>query len=106
MSPYVSQRHSDNVMTYSECASGSCSAGLNCRKNAIQRHRYPKTTVVECPKFQYALGLEEADTKILEYVGERIGKAEFTRRKLMAWMDTLPPSHENKGYNSESYAFL
>ncbi|KAF0702494.1 hypothetical protein AaE_015890 [Aphanomyces astaci] len=84
MSPCVSQRLCDNVMTYSECASGRCSAGLNCRNNAIQRRRYPKTTVVECPKLQYALRLEEdvvADTKINEYVGERIGKAEFMHRK-------------------------
>ncbi|RHY17921.1 hypothetical protein DYB25_006915 [Aphanomyces astaci] len=84
MSPCVSQRLCDNVMTYSECASGRCSAGLNCRNNAIQRRRYPKTTVVECPKLQYALRLEEdvvAGTKIIEYVGERIGKAEFMHRK-------------------------
>ncbi|RHY75760.1 hypothetical protein DYB30_005427 [Aphanomyces astaci] len=84
MSPCVTQRLCDNVMTYSECASGRCSAGLNCRNNAIQRRRYPKTTVVECPKLQYALRLEEdvvAGTKIIEYVGERIGKAEFMHRK-------------------------
>ncbi len=55
-----------------------------CRNQTIQKKNYPVTTVVQDIKLHRALRLDEnikTGTKIIEYVGEYIGKSEFEKRK-------------------------
>ncbi|KAF0719544.1 Aste57867_958 [Aphanomyces stellatus] len=84
-SPCNSFNNCMNVQTYTECTRGICSAQEYCLNNTIQQRRYPNTTVVVDQKFGYGLRLDEdvaQDTKIVEYVGQRISKDEYVRRKM------------------------
>ncbi|KAF0695110.1 Aste57867_14054 [Aphanomyces stellatus] len=56
---------------------------------------YPKTTVVHDPDFVFGLRLDTAvqqETKIIEYVGERISKEEYEER-LATCRQTKEPSY-------------
>ncbi|KAH9146671.1 hypothetical protein AeRB84_009472 [Aphanomyces euteiches] len=90
-SPCVNFNICENIQSKAECASNRCMAGAHCKNNAIQKRRYPPTTVVVDPVFGYSLRLNAAakkETKIIEYVGERISKQEFLRRKSLPGADS------------------
>ncbi|CAK4239826.1 unnamed protein product, partial [Aphanomyces euteiches] len=90
-SPCVNFNICENIQSKAECASNRCMAGAHCKNNAIQKRRYPPTTVVVDPVFGYSLRLDAAakkETKIIEYVGERIFKQEFLRRKSLPGADS------------------
>ncbi|ETV66462.1 hypothetical protein H257_17048 [Aphanomyces astaci] len=74
----------DNLITQTECAPGRCSANELCRNQAISKKLFPPTTIVDDSKLTHALRVDEsvpAGTKIIEYVGEHIGKEEVAARK-------------------------
>ncbi|RHX98886.1 hypothetical protein DYB25_008607 [Aphanomyces astaci] len=74
----------DNLITQTECAPGRCSANELCRNQAISKKLFPPTTIVDDSKLTHALRVDEsvpAGTKIIDYVGEPIGKEEVAARK-------------------------
>ncbi|RHY55595.1 hypothetical protein DYB30_004919 [Aphanomyces astaci] len=74
----------DNLLTQTECAPGRCSANELCQNQAISKKLFPPTTIVADSKLTHALRVDEsvpAGTKIIDYVGEPIGKEEVAARK-------------------------
>ncbi|ETV64962.1 hypothetical protein H257_18231 [Aphanomyces astaci] len=77
--PCTIVRLCDNLLTQTEYAPGRCSANEHCQNQTISKKLFPPTTVVADSKLTHALRVDEGvppGTKIIEYVGEHIGKEE------------------------------
>jgi histone-lysine N-methyltransferase SETD2 len=83
-------------MTQTECAPHRCSSLERCQNQVIQKKAFPPTSVLLDATFGRALQVNaevQQGTKIVEYVGEYIGRSEYVKRK-------NDPKRESKFYTA------